>query len=96
MAWTQYIINESHQDKIKETESFRKDLKTRKDHDNRLKEMSTWILREYPEYFKTGTVELTDDQQKDKYRYHNSKHHFINHCLNVSIIKTLVNAKIKQ
>ena len=34
-------INESYQDKNEETESFRRALKTRKDHSNKLKEMLT-------------------------------------------------------
>ena len=74
-------INQSHQDTIKETESFRKALKTRKDHNNRLKEMLTWISDEYQEYFITGTVELSDDPQKDKDKYHNNKYDFIYHGL---------------
>ena len=59
--------------------------------------MLTWILDEYPEYFITCTVELSDDQQKDKDKYHNNKYDFIHHCLNVSILKVFMSAKkIKQ
>ena len=49
-------INESHQNKIKETESFRKALNTRKDHNNRLKEMLTWILDECLEYLHSPII----------------------------------------
>ena len=86
-------INQSHQDKIRETESFRKALRTRKDHNNRLKEMLTWISNEYPEYFATGTVELSDDQKQDKDKYHHNEFDFIYHGLNVSIIKAVMSAK---
>ena len=50
---------------IKEIESLREALKPRTDHNNRLKEMPTWISDGYPDYFTTGTVDLSEDQHKD-------------------------------
>ena len=73
----------SHQGKIKETESFRKTLKTRKDHNNRLKEMLIWKSYKYSEYFIIVTVLLSDDQQKDKDKCRNNKYDFIQNSLNI-------------
>ena len=86
-------IDESHQDKIEEKESFRKAQKTKKDHNNRLKETLIRILDVYPEYSITGIIELSDDQQKDKDKYYNNKYDLIYYGLDVSIIKAFMSAK---
>ena len=52
------------------------------------------VEKEYTDYYQQAIVDLAEEQNGDKRRYHTSMHHFLYHTLNVDRIKAFM-IKIK-
>ena len=52
--------------------------------------MIKWVEKEYTDYYQQAIVDLAEEQNGDKRRYHTSTHGFIYRALNVDVIKAFM------
>ena len=63
------IITNEHNKAILETESYKKKVRTLRDHRNRIKHIYEFLEENYNEYFTIGTRELTEEELRDLSKY---------------------------
>ena len=85
-------LNDDHNAAMQATEKHASEEKTIRDHNRRISIMIKWIEINYPNYFQTMVVTLTEAQKSDKLKYYKATHDFVYSSLHVSIIKAFISA----
>ena len=90
-------LKEHHSQTLKETEAYKRKIKTLRNYNNRLNQIHAWMRREYKDYWEQVSVPVTDEQKTDGVQFYKATYDFNYSELDSEVVKAYISAnKIKS
>ena len=88
-------LGEIYVSNVQSTEDFKIDIKTKRTHRNQIKQFYSFLETEYPDYYKIGVRELSEDELADRKKYFwKNKHDLVYSGFNPKFLKAFLSTKV--
>ena len=88
-------LGESYVSNVQATEDFKIDIKTKRTHRNWIKQFYSFLETKFPDYYKIGVRELSEEELADRKKYFwKNKHDLVYSGLNPKFLKAFLSTKV--
>ena len=88
------VLDTIYVEGIQETEKFRIDVKTKRGHRNRIKEICKFWQEKFPDYYAVGVRQLSSEEKADLTKYHwKNQSNIVYEGLNAKFVKAFISTK---